>query len=198
MHSRKENGSQESSGAVLTHDELERKIRLIPNYPREGITFRDLGPIYLDQQGFSSLVELLSGSIEQEIGDFDYIAAMEAQGFIIGGALAQRLHKGFLQIRKDGELPGLTRKVSFSMQYANSALEIQTGIIRPNSRVLIYDDAIATGRTALAARELIEGERGIVAGYVFIMELGGFGGRELLASNKVSSLLYIPPDQPLW
>lgn len=179
---------------ILTPDQLKQKIGLIPNYPKEGITFKDLGPLYQDKQSFASLIENLSSRIREEIENFDYVAAMEAQGFILGGALAEHLNKGFIQIRKAGELPGLTRRKNFEMQYATTAIEIQRDIIKPESKVLIFDDAIATGKTAFAAKQLIEEEKGVVSGFVFVMELDGFGGRKLLTNNHIVSLIHFSQE----
>jgi adenine phosphoribosyltransferase len=177
---------------ILTLEDLKKKIRLIPNYPKKGITFKDLGPLYEDSSCFYSVVEHIAMRIKQPV---DIVASTEAQGFILGGALAQRLNSGFVQIRKKGELPGKTRRVDFDMQYASTTLEIQEGIFPKNKKILIFDDAIATGYTARASKSLVESEGGVVVGFAFVMELDGLGGREVLGYSNIISLIHFFPEE---
>lgn len=178
--------SSKNKNLILTLEELKKKIRLVQDYPKKGIIFKDLSPLYEDSLYFYSVVEHLAMRIKQPV---NIIASTEAQGFILGGALAHRLGAGFIQIRKKGELPGKTKRIDFNMQYASSTLEIQEGILSKNKRVLIFDDAIATGYTAKASKSLIESEGGLVVGFAFVMELAGLGGRSLLNDNNIISLI---------
>ena len=151
---------------------LVSKIRTIPGFPKEGILFRDFMPVLADE--------------------FDIIAGLEARGFLFGPALAARLGKGFIAVRKAGKLPPETVSESYDLEYGQATVEIETNIVHEGSRVLVVDDLIATGGTARAAASLIEKCGGTVAGFSFVMELVGIGGMASLGDCPTSSLITMP------
>jgi adenine phosphoribosyltransferase len=180
--------------SFLTNIELKQKIELVKDYPKPGVTFKNLYPLYLDNHHLASLVANMAQLIIQDMGNFEYIAAIEAQSFILAGALAQQLQKGFMPIRKKGKLPGEILSANFTMQYAESSLEIQKGVLQPESKLLIFDDCIATGQTALTAKQLIEAEGCVVVGFTFVFEQEGLGGRNLVGGSPICTLLNFPLD----
>ena len=174
---------------LLSLDDIRKKIRLISDFPKNGVIYRDLYSIYLDKHAFDSLVRHLAEMIKQEIGNFDCVAAVEAQGFIVGGALAKYFNKGFLAIRKQHKLPGETNALICPMEYASVTLEIQKGVLGSKKKILIFDDTLATGQTALAMERLISQEQALIVGFAFLMETVHFGARKLFGDKKIISLL---------
>lgn len=166
---------------------LKGRIRDVPDYPKKGIVFRDITPLLKDRELFRESVLSLSGMVAKE--EFDYVAGIEARGFIIGAALAYTTGKGFIPIRKKGKLP--FRKVSkdYDLEYGTETLEIHSDSAEKGSRVLVVDDLLATGGTAQAAGSLIASLGARVAGYAFIIELEGLGGRARLSDGKIFSLI---------
>ena len=166
---------------------LKGRIRDVPDYPKKGIVFRDITPLLKDRELFRESVLSLSGMVAKE--EFDYVAGIEARGFIIGAALAYITGKGFIPIRKKGKLP--FRKVSkdYDLEYGTETLEIHSDSAEKGSRVLVVDDLLATGGTAQAAGSLIASLGARVAGYAFIIELEGLGGRARLSDGKIFSLI---------
>ena len=151
---------------------LVSKIRTIPGFPKEGILFRDFMPVLADARAFGIL--------------------MGALGFLFGPALAARLGKGFIAVRKAGKLPPETMSQSYDLEYGQASMEIETNVVHEGVRVLIVDDLIATGGTANAARSLIEKCGGVVAGFSFVMELTGIDGMKSLGDYPTSSLVCMP------
>ena len=162
---------------------LVSKIRTIPGFPKEGILFRDFMPVLADARAFALPVAA---------DEFDIIAGLEARGFLFGPALAARLGKGFIAVRKAGKLPPETVSESYDLEYGQATVEIETNIVHEGSRVLVVDDLIATGGTARAAASLIEKCGGTVAGFSFVMELVGIGGMASLGDCPTSSLITMP------
>jgi adenine phosphoribosyltransferase len=162
-------------------------IRSVPNFPRNGILFKDITPMLADPRAFHMI---LDGLAEQFIGDHvDVIAGIEARGFIFGGALAARLNASFVPLRKPGKLPAETDRVSYDLEYGSAALEIHVDSIESGAKVVIVDDLLATGGTAVAAGELVKRQGGYIAAYAFVVELDFLGGRERLAPAPVLSLM---------
>lgn len=155
---------------------LVSKIRTIPGFPKEGILFRDFMPVLADARAFGLLLDALEAALPVAADEFDIIAGLEARGFLFGPALAARLGKGFIAVRKAGKLPPETVSESYDLEYGQATVEIETNIVHEGSRVLVVDDLIATGGTARAAASLIEKCGGTVAGFSFVMELVGIGG----------------------
>ncbi|MFT8592889.1 MAG: adenine phosphoribosyltransferase [Bifidobacterium sp.] len=167
-------------------------IRSIPDFPKQGILFRDFMPVLSDSKANHLLNEALVKAIPVNLDEFDTIAGLEARGFLIGPPMAELTGKGFVAVRKAGKLPPDTYAEDYSLEYGSASIEIERNAIHPGERILLVDDLIATGGSALAARRLIEQAGGIVVGCSFVMELDGLHGREALGLDAVSSLMMMP------
>lgn len=165
------------------------KIRTIPDFPARGIHFRDMMPVLTDPRAFAILNDAMIEALPVPADEFDYIGGLESRGFLVGAPMAARLKKGFLCFRKAGKLPPPTLRESCHLEYGQSTIEIEEGLIPQGSRILIVDDLLATGGTASAAGRLIERAGSSVAGFSFAVELDGEGGRTKLSSAPVSSLI---------
>lgn len=173
-------------------ESLKALIRNLPEYPKLGVIFRDITTLLGDAEGFNKAVDALAAPfIDRGI---DKVAAIEARGFIIGGAIAYRLGAGFVPVRKKGKLPWKTVRVSYDLEYGTDEMEIHIDAIAPNERVLLIDDLIATGGTAIAAVELIRGMGAAVSEACFIVDLPELGGAERLTGMglDVLSLVSFP------
>ena len=169
-------------------DGLKKLIREVPDFPKKGILFYDITTLLKDKLGFARLIDALS---EHYIGkEIDLVLGMEARGFIFGPALAYRLNAGFVPVRKPGKLPAETEKVSYDLEYGSNSLEMHKDAIEPGQRVLIVDDLLATGGTAVATTKLASGLGAQIAGLAFVVELDFLRGREKLAKYDVFSLLH--------
>ncbi len=169
-------------------DALKKLIREVPDFPKKGILFYDITTLLKDKLGFARLIDALSAHyIGKKI---DLILGMEARGFIFGPALAYRLNAGFVPVRKPGKLPAETAKVSYDLEYGSNSLEVHKDAIQKGQNVLIVDDLLATGGTAVATAELATGLGGQIAGLAFVVELDFLKGREKLANYDVFSLLH--------
>src|SRR5687768_11787728 len=162
---------------MADHDDLRALIRTIPDFPKPGIQFRDITTLLLDGPGFAAAVERIALRIESKP---DLVAAIEARGFVVGAALAQRLGCGLLLIRKDGKLPGATIAEEYALEYGTDRLAIHVDACAPGARVEIADDLIATGGTALAAARLVRRAGATVIGASFIIDLPDLGGADAL------------------
>jgi len=150
-------------------------IRTIPDFPHEGILFRDVTTLFQDARGFRLAVDqLLSPYVGTSI---DRIAGLEARGFILGGAVAHQLGKGFVPVRKKGKLPGKTIEQDYVLEYGHATVEIHDDAVEPGQKVLIVDDLLATGGTAEAGIRLIERLGAEVVGCAFVIDLPDLGGR---------------------
>jgi len=167
--------------------DLERYIRSIPDWPKKGILFRDITPLLGDPAAFSAAVDALCAGFTN--AGVDYVAAVEARGFIFGAAVAKRLGVGFVPIRKKGKLPFKTERVTYDLEYGTDTLEVHSDAINNGANVLMVDDLLATGGTMAAACELIEKIGGRVVGTAFLIELGELAGREKLSRYKISTLI---------
>ena len=159
-------------------------VNEIPNFPKPGIVFQDLSPLWRS----SSATSRCAIALAEGLGNVDVVVGMEARGFLAGLITAQRLGIGFVAARKPGKLPGEVLSVSYDLEYGSDSLEIQVGAIRPGERVAIIDDVIATGGTAFAAAKLVEQAGGSVVAIRAIMELVDLGGRRILDDYVVGSL----------
>ena len=162
--------------------ELAALIRTIPDFPKPGIAFRDITTLFLDAAGLARTVDLLAATLDRPV---DLVAAIEARGFAIGGALAVKLSAGLLLVRKDGKLPGATIAEDYALEYGNDRLAMHVDACAPGARVLIVDDLLATGGTALAAARLVERAGGVVAAARFIVDLPDLGGAAKLAEAGI-------------
>lgn len=162
-------------------------IREILDFPKEGIVFKDITPIFKDPAAFHSLID----DLEEKIKDieFDYIAGIEARGFLIGAPLALKLNKGFIPVRKKGKLPGPVIRAEYELEYGSNVIEMHRDAFEPGSKILILDDLLATGGTVAACIKMVEELEGTVTGLVFVMELGFLNGREKVGNYPVISLI---------
>ena len=163
-------------------DKLRALVRTIPDFPKPGIQFRDITTLLLDRGGLAAAVDALAATVE---GPIDLVAAIEARGFAIGGALAVKLGAGMLLIRKDGKLPGKTIAEDYALEYGTDRLAMHVDACAPGARVLIVDDLLATGGTALAAARLVKRAGGEIAGARFIVDLPDLGGSKALAKAGI-------------
>jgi adenine phosphoribosyltransferase len=153
-------------------------IRTIPDFPHEGIMFRDVTTLFLDPRGFRMAVDQL---LHPYAGQrFDKVAGLEARGFILGGAIAHQMSLGFVPIRKKGKLPGKTIEQSYKLEYGEATMELHDDSLKPGEKVLLVDDLLATGGTAEAGIKLIEQLGAEVISCAFIIDLPELGGRAKL------------------
>ncbi len=164
------------------NDDLKALVRTIPDFPRPGIQFRDVTTLLLHATGFGMAVERLAATVGDKP---DLVAAIEARGFILGTALARELGCGLLLIRKDGKLPGATIAEDYALEYGSDRLTMHVDACAPGARVLLADDLIATGGTALAAARLVRRAGGEVAGARFLIDLPELGGAEALRAEGI-------------
>jgi adenine phosphoribosyltransferase len=163
---------------------IKSMIRTIPDYPKKNIMFRDITTLIKDAVGFRLVIdELTQRYIKGEI-EFDIVVGIESRGFIIGGALSYTLGKGFVPIRKQGKLAGETVMHEYSLEYGTDVIEMHTDALMKGSKVLLVDDLLATGGTAMAAAKLIESVGAEIAEMAFVVNLPDIGGYEKLISNN--------------
>ena len=168
--------------------DLTRYIRDVPDYPKPGILFKDITPLFADPLALSATVDQLAAWSEPRRPDI--VLGAEARGFILGAALAQRLGCGFVPARKPGKLPWHTIAVKYSLEYGFDELEVHADAFPKGARVLVHDDLLATGGTSRAMLELVEQLGGTVVGVAFVIELAFLNGREKLgAGHDVHSLI---------
>lgn len=158
-------------------------IRTIPDYPKPGIQFRDITTLLQDKQGFAAAIDALGQHYDKQ--GFDKVVAIEARGFIIGAALAIKLGIGFVPARKPGKLPAATISQSYTLEYGVDALELHRDAIEPCERILLVDDLIATGGTAMAAVALVRQLGGVVEQAAFVIHLPELGGMQQLNAAGV-------------
>lgn len=166
---------------------LEDYVRNIPDFPEEGIIFRDITTVLQDAEGFhmavDELLKLLDGV------DFDVVVGAESRGFIFGSPIAYALNKPFVLVRKKGKLPFETISKEYELEYGKATIEMHKDAIKKGQRVVVVDDLIATGGTVKAAIDLVEELGGEVVKVIFLMELAGLKGREKLAGYDVSTVI---------
>ena len=160
-------------------------IRTIPDFPQEGIMFRDVTTLFRDPRGFRIAIDqLLHPYAGMRI---DKVVGLEARGFILGGAVAHQLSVGFVPIRKKGKLPGKTIEEAYKLEYGEAVMEVHDDAILPGEKILVVDDLLATGGTAEASIKLIERMGGDVVSAAFVIDLPELGGRERLAKMGVDT-----------
>lgn len=172
----------------MSYDAIDLKelIRTIPDYPKPGVMFRDITTLIGHAQGFRAAIRRLAAPYENL--KVDAVAGIEARGFIVGGAVADRLNTGFVPIRKKGKLPWRAIGQDYKLEYGTDIIEIHEDAVQPGERVLIIDDLIATGGTVEAAVKLIRRVGGVVVGAGFVIDLPELGGlRRLEAEHEVRS-----------
>ena len=168
---------------------LKDHIRSIKDYPKKGILFRDITTLIKNEKAFAkSIDEIVDKSKKFK---FDKIAAIESRGFVFASAVSYLLKKPFILLRKQNKLPAQTHSVEFELEYGRAIMEIHKDSIEKNDEVLLIDDLIATGGTAEAAAKLVEKSGGIVAGFIFVINLFDLGGKKLLEKKGYKSFSLI-------
>jgi len=166
---------------------LKNYIRNIPNFPKPGILFKDITTLLQDKKAFKAAVATLSNRYKGK--KIDAVIAVEARGFILGGAIAQNIGAGFVPVRKKGKLPYKTNSVTYELEYGTDTLEMHIDSIKQGERILIVDDLLATGGTVKAVTDLVKQFQGKIAGIAFLIELTELKGRVKLKEYPVFSLL---------
>lgn len=167
--------------------DLKSKIRVIENFPEEGISFKDITTLVKDGEDFRNVVNIIAEDLKDK--NVDYIAGPEARGFLLGSAVAYALGIGFVPIRKPGKLPGETIKEKYDLEYGSNTLEIHRDAIEAGKRVAIVDDLLATGGTVASAVKLIESVGGEIVALEFLIELESLNGKAKLENYYINSLI---------
>ncbi|MDP6912745.1 MAG: adenine phosphoribosyltransferase [Candidatus Thalassarchaeaceae archaeon] len=171
---------------------LKDAIRTVPDFPIEGVMFRDITPVLGEPGLASSITDQFVEDLQQLGWRPDVIVGPEARGFIFGPLLADRLGCGFVPVRKPGKLPAPSRRVEYSLEYGSNALEMHEDAIEPGQKAVIIDDLLATGGTISACASLCEQSGATVQGALFLIELDGLGARDEIAPVKAHSLVTYP------
>jgi adenine phosphoribosyltransferase len=166
---------------------LEDYIRDIPDFPKPGIVFKDITPLFLDPEALRAAVMALADHARARKAE--YVISAEARGFVLGGAIATEVGAGFIVARKPGKLPRQTASVQYQLEYGVDTLEVHADAMAGGARVLVHDDLLATGGTAGALCGLVEQAGGVVAGCAFVIELAFLRGRERLNGYDIRSLV---------
>ncbi|CAG8467658.1 6225_t:CDS:2 [Cetraspora pellucida] len=170
---------------------LRSLIKAIPDFPQEGIMFRDIFPIFQDPRAIEMLVSHIVNHINETIKEkVDVIVGLDARGFLFGPMVALRLNAAFVPSRKKGKLPGETLSADFKKEYGVDTFEMQVGAIKSGQNVIIMDDLIATGGTAVAAGQLVEKSGGKLLEYIFLIELADLNGRKNLTAPIYSMITF--------
>ena len=169
---------------------LEEYVRSIPDFPEEGIIFRDVTSVLQDADGLHLAIETMQNLVKDL--DVDVIAGPESRGFIFGTPIAYNMHKPFVLIRKKGKLPCETVSIDYELEYGTATIEMHKDSIKPGQKVLIVDDLIATGGTTKAMVDLVESLGGEVVGIVVLMELAGLEGRKKIEGYRLESAIVYP------
>ncbi len=164
----------------MSVEHLKSLIRTIPDWPKAGIRFRDISSLLIDAEGFAEAAERMASVAPQDI---DLVAGIEARGFLFAGAIAGKLGAGVLMVRKGGKLPGPAQGRDYALEYGEDRLEVHEGQIAEGARVLLVDDLIATGGTALTACQLLDDAGADVAGAGFLIDLPDLGGAQRLRDS---------------
>ena len=167
--------------------DLKTKIRDIPDFPKQGVVFKDITPLLQDADAFCFAIDSIAE--HYSVDGVDLVLGAEARGFIIGGALAYSLKAGFIPARKPGKLPHEVTKAEYELEYGMDSLEMHLDAIEPGDKVLVVDDVLATGGTASAKVDLVEQLGGKVVGIAFLIELAFLQGRQKLGNHDVFSLI---------
>ncbi|MCK5506024.1 MAG: adenine phosphoribosyltransferase [Thermodesulfovibrionia bacterium] len=169
---------------------IKSRIRTIPDHPKKGIMFRDITTLIKDPVGFRLVIDNFTQRYITGKVDFDLIVGIEARGFIIGGALSYTLGKGFVPIRKPGKLPADVVSQEYQLEYGTDKVEIHKDAIEKGAKILLVDDLLATGGTALAAAALVEKLDGVISEMAFVVNLPDVGGYKKL-KNKGYNIYYL-------
>jgi adenine phosphoribosyltransferase len=165
---------------------LRALVREIPDFPEPGVTFRDITPLLGDADGFQQAVDTLANRFAAD--DVDRVVGVEARGFILAAPVAYRLGASFVPVRKAGKLPWAVVREEYQLEYGTDRLEIHRDAIRPDERILVVDDVLATGGTAAATCRLVEALGGSIVGIGILIELSALGGRAALGDHRLEAL----------
>jgi len=164
---------------------LAEHIRSIPDWPKKGILFYDITTLLVNKKAFAAAIDSIVNKYKNK--KIDYVVAIDARGFILGGAVAKELKAGFVPIRKKGKLPFKTKSVHYSLEYGKECVQIHSDAFKKGSRVLMIDDLLATGGTICAACKLVEKIGGKIIGIAFLVELNDLGGRKKIKKYNITS-----------
>ncbi len=168
---------------------LDERIRAVPDWPVPGVTFRDITPLLADPAGIPAVVAGIRTALaDVGVEGIDLVAGVEARGFVLGAPLAVAMGVGFVPVRKQGKLPGDVHAETYDLEYGTATLELQVGAVAAGHRVLLVDDVLATGGTAIASVSLLRAAGAHVAAFAVLLELAALGGRDRLADLEVVSL----------
>jgi len=166
---------------------LRARIRDVPDFPKQGILFKDITPLLADVEAFRACITLMAEPLEGEA--MHAVVGIESRGFMFGAALADKLGVGFVPVRKPGKLPAASYRAEYDLEYGSDAVEIHQDALERGDRVVVVDDLIATGGTALATKELVERCGADVAAFVFLINLVDLDGVAKLAPSRVITIL---------
>jgi adenine phosphoribosyltransferase len=169
-------------------EQIKGLIRDVPDFPQDGIVFKDITPVLADPIAFSTLIDLIVVHFGR--GNVDKVVGIEARGFILASPVAYHFGAGFVPVRKQGKLPSETLAEEYALEYGTATLEIHVDAVRPGERVLIVDDVLATGGTAKATTSLVERIGGKVCGIACLIELDFLKGREQLPGHELFTLIH--------
>jgi adenine phosphoribosyltransferase len=175
------------AGTVTVQD-IARRIRDVPDFPKPGIVFKDITPLLLDPVAFRGAVELMTAPFRG--ARISRVVSIESRGFLLGAPVALGLEAGLVPMRKPGKLPAERGRVEYALEYGTDALEMHTDAVAAEDRVLIVDDVLATGGTAAAAARLVRTRGADVVGFTFLIELDFLKGRARLQGERIEALLH--------
>lgn len=167
--------------------DLYSKIRVVPDFPKPGVSFKDITTLLKDGEALRYVVDQMAERFADS--NVDVILGVESRGFLFGAPLAYKMGTGFVLVRKPGKLPSNTLKASYELEYGSDSLEIHADAIEPGQRVLLVDDLLATGGTMAAAAKLVNDLQGEIAGFAFVVELTYLNGRDKLGDYEIMSML---------
>ncbi len=167
--------------------DLKKHIRDIPNFPQEGIVFKDISTLLKNKDAFKKSIDILARRFKKE--RIEYIVGVEARGFIFGSVLAYKLGAGFIPVRKKGKLPHKTQSITYKLEYGTDTLEIHEDAFPPHARVLVVDDLLATGGTIRAVADLLKTQKAKIIGIAFLVELKFLKGKERLKDLPIYSII---------
>ena len=174
--------------ATITIQDIYRRIRDVPDFPKPGILFKDITPLLLDAGAFRRAVELMAAPFRDT--EVTRVVSIESRGFLLGAPIALALEAGLVPIRKPGKLPSERGRVEYALEYGTDALEMHSDAVGARDRVLVVDDVLATGGTAEAAAKLVRAHGAAVVGFTFLIELDFLKGRARLAGERLEALLH--------
>lgn len=178
-----------SPALIAAQAALRDLIRDVPDFPLPGVLFKDIGPVLGHAEGFRAVVAAIAEIVV--LTGADKVAGIEARGFLLAAPVGLMAGVGVVPVRKAGKLPGATRRIDYALEYGTATLEIQADAVGAGERVLIIDDVLATGGTAVAAAELLSGAGAVLTGLAVLLELDALGGRDRVAPLGITPLLIV-------